>query len=240
MAYLWVESVLCLAAGVLFLLASFRIQSSSRGKPQEARRANFAYAFLWLTAGAGSFLLMAANVSALMEWRTLDDAFSAASAVTWGMAVIPFLYISAYLILQSVLAARIAGACGGLLLAVGVWMAFEAPKRVVEEASRYFINIIENPWAQVYTVGVVVVPGVIASVYLYETGLRLEGAGRWRSLMGTVAMDVYIISMLTRVAWQALAANLVSRALLLVSAVLIFLAYHYTPPGLKEGGEGEG
>lgn len=240
MFYLWAESAACLAAGALFLPASLRIASSSRGKAQDARRANLAYAFLWLTAGVGSFLLLAANLSALTGRRSLDDAFSAASALTWALAVVPFLYISAYLILQSVTAARIAGACGGALFALGAWMAYEAPKRVVEEAPSYFITVIENPWARVYAFCAVVIPGAAASVYLYETGLRMEGAARRRNLMGTVAMDIYIVSMLARVTWQAVAANLVSRLLLLASAALIFLAYRGPARGPGEGADGGG
>lgn len=227
MAYLIVESLLVLAAGVLFVIAARRIWSGARDKSDEVRRATLGYSSLWLTAAAGSFTLAVANLAAVLEWYGLDDVMSAASGLVWALAVIPFFYIVGYLVLQSLRAARISAACGGLLYAAGVWLAFDSPTEKVLVASHYTMHIFREPLAQVYTICAVVLPAAAASFFLYKTALQLEGTGRWRGIMSTVAIDVYVASMLVRVAWQDLAANVISRVLLLASALLIYVAYSY-------------
>jgi hypothetical protein len=237
--YLLLEALVSLIAGVLFILASIRIWTAARDKSWETRRATVAYSFLWGTAAAGSLTLVAANLAAIMEWKTLDNVFSAASGLIWGLAVIPFFYICAYLILQTLRAARIAAVCGGALFVLGAWLAYQAPRVVKEVSPHYFMHIFEGPLVQVYVVCAVVLPGIVASVFLYRTALQLEGTGRWRGLMGTAAMDVYILSMLTRVVWQELAANVISRILLLASALLIFWTYFSRRPA-ESGKEPDG
>ncbi len=208
-----------------------------QGKVLDTRRATFAYAFLWGTAAAGSVTLALANLAALLGVEGLDDFFSAASALIWSVAVIPFFYICGYLILHSQRSARVAAACGAVMFGLGVWLAYNTPFEAREVAYLYFINVFEGPMVQAYVLCVVLLPGVVASFLLYRLALRLEGIGRWRSLMGMAAMDVYLLALLLRVVWQALPANLISRLLLLVTAVLIFLAYYAPPGGPEEDGK---
>ncbi len=167
------------------------------------------------------------------DWRASTTFFSAASALIWSAAVVPFFYICGYLLLHGQRSARAAAACGAVLYALGVWLAYNTPFETREVAERYFINVFEGPSIQAYVLCVVLLPGVVASFLMYRLALRLEGIGRWRGLMGMAALDVYLLALLLRVVWQALPANLISRLLLLVTAVLIFLAY-YAPPGGPE------
>ncbi len=237
----WAEGLICLVAGLIFAACALRIRGLSASKALRVRRAASANALLWAAVAAGSFLLTLAAALTVSGWEEAGDVARSASALSWGIVVIPLFYLYGYLILREPWEAHLAGAVGAVIFAAGSLALFRAPRAVVEVAEGYRIQTVEDALTRFAILSVVLIIGAVVSAFLWRISRDLEGLGRWRSVLGTLALSVFVLSMLVRLAWQVLAATFASRFLLLASALLLYWGYflpprHYLKGERKEDG----
>jgi len=232
----WTEGLICLVAGLIFGACSLRIWGTSRDKALQLRRAAIANALLWAAVAAGSWLLALSSAITVMGWMAAGDVARSASALAWGIAVVPLFYFYGYLILGEPWEAHLAGAAGVLIFAMGTLALFRAPRAVVEVAEGYRIQMVEDSLVRGAVLVVDLVLGALVSFFLFRISRELRGLGRWRSILGTCALDAFILSTLVRLAWQDLAATFASRLILFASALI--LAWGYFLPPRRYLGEG--
>lgn len=225
----WTEGLICLVSGLLFLASTLRIRELAREKPVMVKRAAAASASLWALAAAGCFLLAAADAVALMGWNAAGDVARSASALAWGVAIIPLFYLYGYLILRDPRDAHLAGSVGALILVAASLAFFRAPREVVEVADGYRIQVVRDALARGVIFAVVFLAGAIITFFLLRITRGMAGLGRWRGFVATFALDTFVVSMLVRLAWQDLPSTLASRFILLAASLLLAWAY-YLPP----------